>query len=88
MAAESGQAVPDLETRVNPAPHLLFHWAAFADLSTDRQTGFGRGQIPGSAIRAYALWYGIDDADEFERFRGLIRGMDRAFLEWHAEREK
>jgi hypothetical protein len=85
--ADAGETIADLETRVRPDNHLLFHWSAFADLSTDRQVGFGIGPIPGSAIRAYAQWYGIDDADEYERFKSLIRTMDREFLTWRAEQK-
>lgn len=85
--ADAGETIADLETRVRPASHLLFHWSAFADLSTDRPVGFGIGPIPGSAIRAYAQWYSIDDSDEYERFKSLIRRMDREFMKWHQEAE-
>ncbi len=88
MEKESGQIIPDLESRIDPAPHLTFHWAAFNDLSTDRPSGFGVGAIPFTSINTFAERYGIDDLDEFDRFKRLIRVMDRAFLAWHAEREK
>jgi hypothetical protein len=79
--------VPDLETRVAPAPHLLFHWAAFAALSTDRQVGMGIGPIPWTALDRYAERHGINDPDERERFERLIRAMDREFVKWHRGRK-
>jgi hypothetical protein len=37
------------------------------------------GPIPFSAIDRYAARYGIDDADEFERFLNVIMAMDGEF---------
>lgn len=48
----------------------------------------GCGPIPWSAIDRYAERYGIDDLDEFERFRRFIRGQDRVYLERAAEEAK
>ena len=83
--ADAGEKVTDLETRVRPEPHLLFHWSAFVDLSTDRQMGFGVGPIPWSALDMYARRYGLDDPDEFDRFKRLVRALDGTFLAWHTE---
>lgn len=86
MAAE-GKPVADLDTRVEPAPHLLFQWNAFSQLSPDRSAGFGLGAIPWTAIDRYAQRHGVDDPDEFERFVRLIRLLDRVFLDWHADKK-
>lgn len=48
----------------------------------------GAGSIPFSAIDRYAARYGIDDLDEFDRFRRMIRAQDRAYLKDAAERMK
>lgn len=87
MAAE-GQIIPDLKSRVDPAPHLVVHWNAFWELSTERQIGMGLGPIPWTAIVAYARELRFDDDDERERFRGLIRAMDGEYLKWRAEQGK
>lgn len=68
-------------------PHLQFHYVAFWELSTDRQIGFGIGPLPWSAIDRYAGRFGIDDPDEFDRFKRLMRAMDRAFLGWRGEQK-
>ena len=87
MARKSGQKIHDLETKVAPEQRLLFHWMAFARLSGDRAQGMGLGPIPWTAIDRYAERYDvIADADEYDRFVGLIRAIDRAFLDWHSER--
>jgi hypothetical protein len=36
----------------------------------------GIGAIPRSKMRDYALEHGIDDPDEFDRFRSIIGAMD------------
>ncbi|WP_371346465.1 hypothetical protein [Ancylobacter sp. IITR112] len=62
--------------------NLLPVWNAFWALSTDRQIGFGGvGPIQFSSVDRYAIRYGIDGIDEFDRFTSLIRAMDSAFLE-------
>lgn len=86
LAAE-GATVPDLKTRVVPAPHLVFHWLAFTALSTDRHVGMGVGPIPWTAIDRYAVCYGIDDPDERERFERLVRLLDHEFVKWDRERK-
>lgn len=60
-------------------------------MSTDRPSGTGLAPIPFSAIDRFALRYGINGLDEFERLRRLIGEMDRALLDDLAaeqEREK
>jgi hypothetical protein len=85
---ESGETIPDLENKVEADDHLGFEWAAFAELSTERQMGMGVGPIPWSAIDRYAERWGTDDADDYARFCRLMGAMDREFLRWHAEQAK
>jgi len=59
---------------------LQFYWDAFWTLHGDRQSGFGLGPIPFSAMDRFAARYGISDTDEFDRFQELIRAMDTAYL--------
>lgn len=75
---------PELE------PHLAFYSEAFADLSTDRPLGAmgGAGPIPWSAIDRYAARHEIDDPDDFDRLRRMIRAQDRAYLDHVAEEAK
>lgn len=77
-----GEAIPDLENRVTPSPHLKFHWNAFIDLGKDRPSGFGLGPIPWSSIDRYARRHKIDDPDEFDRFNMLIGVMDREYCDF------
>jgi hypothetical protein len=86
-AMESGAALdqlPFLAERADPEEHLRLEWAAFWDLTTDRQIGFATGPIPWSAIDRYAARYRIPD---FDRFSELIRAMDATYLE-HIEEER
>lgn len=46
----------------------------------------GAGSIPFSSIDRYAVRYGIEDLDEFDRFRRMIRAQDRAYLRDMSER--
>lgn len=71
-----------MQSRVEIREDLLFVWRAFHDLSGDRQTGMSVGRIPFSSVDRYAARFGVDDRDDFERFMGLIRAMDLAFVEW------
>lgn len=84
--AKDGAHVPDLETRVRPAPHLTFYWNAFYNLSSDRQRGFGAGPIPWSSIDRYAIRYQVDQPEQFELFVRLVRAMDSVFLKDAAEK--
>lgn len=53
---------------------------AFWELSTERQSGFGAGPIPFSAVMRWAERYGPTDLDPFDDFLHLIREMDDVFL--------
>jgi hypothetical protein len=65
-----------------------FTWDAFSALSSDRSAGMGEGAIPFTAIDRFAQRYGIDDLDEFDRFRSLISALDREYLGIRAEQSK
>jgi hypothetical protein len=69
--------LPCVASRVDPEPHLLSEWQAFAELRTDRPVGFNVGAIPWSSIDAYARRHAIE-GDDFHRFVSLIRALDIA----------
>ena len=60
---------------------LEFAYQAFWELTTCRPVGFGVGAIPWSAIREYALAYGVDEEEDFSEFTLLIRAMDRVYVD-------
>lgn len=55
-----------------------FYLNAFRELSTCRNSGFGPGPIPFTAIEAYARVFEVED---FFEFLGIIRQMDYCYLE-------
>jgi hypothetical protein len=58
-----------------------FAYDAFNALKGDRAIGFGGiGPISFIAVDRYAIRYGIEDPEEFERFHDLIRAMDAAYM--------
>ena len=59
--------------------------AAFAELSTERDLGFGCGPIPASKIRAHAALVPLDRSAT-ETFVQVIRALDRDFLAAEAAR--
>lgn len=61
-------------------PESAFVWDAFWSLSSDRPTGMSTGPIPFSAVDRFAQRYGIDDLDEFDGFRSIIRAIDAEYL--------
>lgn len=84
--AKTGAPIPALQTKVTPAPHLLYVWEAFGRLSTERSFGFGPGPIPVvSRIERYGRDLGIGHLD---RFVALVRQMDDAWLLYASERSK
>lgn len=74
--------LPDV---IKNAPDLLIglelYFEAFIELNTTRQTGWGAGPIPTSAIYEYAYCLGLDE-EETEDLLYLIRKMDEAFLQY------
>lgn len=80
--------MPALDARPEVADHLVFVWSAFWELGSDRAIGFAAGPIPFTAIDAYAVRYGIEDIDQFDRFRALIRAMEGERADYQEERRK
>lgn len=60
---------------------------AFDVLSTERSFGNGVGPIPWSKIIFYGERKGLT-YDMIEVFDYVIRAMDRAFLQWHADQQE
>jgi hypothetical protein len=62
--------------------HLVFVWNAFWAISGDRPIGAmgGIGSIPFAVIDRYAVRYGVDGRDEFDRFHSLIKRLDAVFI--------
>lgn len=48
----------------------------------------GVSYLPFSSIDRYAARYGLDDIDEFDRFRSLIRAVDAEFVTWARRKSK
>lgn len=65
---------------------LEFAYSSFWELSSCRPTGWGFGPIPYSTIADFIRAQELDE-DDGEDFFYLIRAMDKAFLEYHAEKE-
>jgi hypothetical protein len=61
-----------------------FFMAAFWDLSSCRQFGFGAGPIPWDTMVAYAEFHGLE-YDVACVFIQIMREMDGVWLEWEAE---
>lgn len=83
---EDGFVPPALLSRPDLDPALEWVWKAFWGLSSDRQVGMSLGPIPWSSINAYGLRMDLD-LDEFEKFEGLIRAMDGAYLDHHNKKK-
>lgn len=79
---------PALQGRPTLPDHLAMAWEAFADLSSERQSGFSVGQVPWTAIMAYADHLGIEDPDERDDFKTLINALDGAVLKHHDTQSK
>jgi hypothetical protein len=77
---EGGEAPLALVEQPEIPERLALAWQAFLDLSGDRQLGFGViGEIPWTAIDAYARRHGIDDPDEFDALASHVKAMDQVF---------
>lgn len=79
-----------LPDKIADAPRILTglepYYIAFWELSTDRPSGFGAGQIPWSSIDRYAAREGMGH-DEYLDLIDMIRAMDRAFLAYSKEKQ-
>lgn len=62
-------------------------WVAFQALTSERQlTGMGPpGRIPWSAMDRYAVRYRFL-GDQYDYFIDTLEELDRAYLEWQAEK--
>lgn len=81
-AIEEGDEVPEAIANV---PELDVYqtqlYDAFIELNTCRFFSSGmEGPIPWTSIRSYAIAEGLGDPDDFDFFRLVIRGLDRAYL--------
>lgn len=75
---------------IKDAPSLGFGleplWEAFQRLTGERQLGWGvPGRVPWTAIDRYAERFGWHD-DQYLYFLEIIEQLDRAYLEYQAER--
>jgi len=79
-----------LPKKIQNAPELNLglelYWNAFWDLSTCRSTGFGAGPIPWLAILEYTRTFEFDEEQQEDAFY-LVRVMDNAYLNHHADKE-
>ena len=60
-----------------------FYISAFIELGTCRQTAFGVGPIPFTAIVEYSKLYEVEDINEFIY---VIRRMDKKYMELNKEK--
>lgn len=86
LAEETGEVPKALAERPAVHPHLEFEWRAFWALLSDRPSG-PHSAVPFSSIDRYAARYGIDGADDFDRFRDLLAAMNAALNDVLAERQ-
>lgn len=68
---------------------LDLYYVAFWDLMGDRVTGgTSLGMIKWSAIDQYAARLGLDDLDEFHRFKTVLHRLDMAYMQSERDKEK
>lgn len=77
--AEGDEDIPPWREKCEVPAHLRYFWDAFWDLATDRPEGVRA--IPFSSLHHYACRYGLDDLDDFERFKALVWAIDRVQLD-------
>jgi len=89
QARKQGVALPKA---IRNAPILRvgldFYYAAFWDLTNDRDEGMGEGGIPWTAIDRYAIRHDISDIDDFQRLVGLIKYMDIGYRKFRDKKQK
>lgn len=89
MEAEGFASPRALQEQEEVYPHLLLVWQAFFDASNARAIGMGGiGGIPPSEIEAEIRRFRIDDWDEQEEFRYLLRALDAEYLAYQSEQHK
>lgn len=67
--------------------HLLWVRDAFYKLATCRETGFGVGRIPWTAIIKYAEYMGLDENETY-RFENIILSLDVEVCKYIDEKQK
>lgn len=89
QARKQGVALPKA---IRNAPMLRvgldFFYAAFWDLTNDRDEGMGEGGIPWTSIDRYAIRHDISDIDDFQRLVGLIKYMDIGYRKFMDKKQK
>lgn len=80
--ARSSKSFPPWDDRPRIRPDLVWVWRAFQELQTCRPVGMGMGPIPWTAIQE---WADAEEIADTERFRTLIRAMDRVVLDKYLE---
>lgn len=66
---------------------LELYFMAFLDLTTCRNQGMGDGPIPWTAIKDWAMYYGLNELQTDDLFY-MIREMDAAYLDYRAKQQK
>lgn len=80
QCAKTGQPLPDkIANKPQPTFGLELFLEAFYELSSDRPSGLGVGQIPFTAICQYADEYGFKGEQREDLFY-FIRAIDRAIV--------
>jgi len=79
--AERGRGAPEgFYDRPEIEPHLVWLWAAFWELGTERQLGMTIGPIPGSKIREYLR----DELDlygaQYDYAKAILRRADDVYV--------
>jgi len=80
MASRGRDAPEAFYDRPEIEPHLVWLWAAFWELGTERQLGMSVGPIPGSRIREYLRDEMELSGPEYDRARAIIRKADDAYV--------
>ena len=81
VAQEAGDEIPADAIPPELPIGFAFAYAAFRALISDREMGFGIGQIRFTTIDAYARRYGIIALDEFDELVADIGMIDGLYLE-------
>ena len=80
QARKMGMPLPDsIANKPQLSAGLELYWKAFCELSSDREIGMAEGPIPWSSMDRWAIRHGIY-GDDFDRFVGVIRGLDEVYL--------
>ncbi|MGJ8687082.1 MAG: hypothetical protein ACSHWQ_06355 [Spongiibacteraceae bacterium] len=85
--AEEGHVIPEISRK--PELFYPFEWNAFHELNTERRFHMGgAGPIPISAIRDYFNMDWIEEDDDYQRFKQLIRTLDSVQMKHIADSQE